>query len=70
MGTSGSQPVERMPHGYTNHTVRSGSVVTKDYQGPDAARRCGREAAALAALAGSLPVPPLIETGVPGSAWA
>ena len=52
-----------MPHGYTNHTVRSGSVVTKDYRGPDAARRCGREAAALAALAGSLPVPPLVEAG-------
>ncbi len=58
--TSGSQPVERMPHGYTNDTVRSGSVVTKDYQGPGAARRCGREAAA---LAGSLPVPPLVEVG-------
>src|ERR1700733_13800855 len=52
-----------MPHGYTNHTVRSGSVVTKDYQGPDAARRCRREGAALAPLAGSLPVPPLVGAG-------
>jgi Ser/Thr protein kinase RdoA (MazF antagonist) len=51
-----------MRHGYTNHTVRTGPVVTKDYQGPDAARRCTREAAALAALAGTLPVPPLVET--------
>lgn len=54
--------MERMPHGYTNRTVRSGPVVTKEYQGPDAATRCAREAAALNALAGTLPVPPLIET--------
>src|ERR1700733_16236748 len=52
-----------MPPGYTNHTVRAGAVVTKDCRGPDAARRCGREAAALAARAGSLPVPPLVEAG-------
>lgn len=41
--------LETLPHSYTNHTTRSGAVVTKAYQGPDAARRaagrrpcCGR----------------------------
>ena len=52
--------LEVMPHSYTNHTVRSGQVVTKSYLGPDAARRCAREASVLAALAGKLPVLPLI----------
>jgi hypothetical protein len=52
--------VELLPHSYTNHTTREGSVVTKSYQGPDASRRCAREAAALSALAGRLPVPPVI----------
>jgi uncharacterized protein YbjT (DUF2867 family) len=42
-------------------TVRSGAVVTKSYQGPDAAGRSAREAAVLTALAGRLPVPPLID---------
>lgn len=49
-----------MPHGYSNHTVRSGAVVTKSYLGQDAERRCAREATALMALAGELPVPQLI----------
>jgi len=53
--------VELLPHSYTNHTTREGSVVTKSYQGPDASRRCAREAAALSALAGRLPVPPVID---------
>lgn len=52
-----------MPHGYTNQTTRDGLVVTKSYQGPEAARRCAREAAALSALAGRLPVPPVIDRG-------
>jgi aminoglycoside phosphotransferase (APT) family kinase protein len=52
--------VEALPHGYTNHIVRSGSVVTKSYQGPDAVNRSAREAEVLAALAGRLPVPPFI----------
>jgi hypothetical protein len=52
--------MEVMPHGYTNHTARSGEVITKSYLGPNADRRCAREATALAALAGKLPVPPLI----------
>ena len=50
-----------MPHGYTNHTSRDGMVVTKSYRGPGAALRCAREAAALSALAGRLPVPPVVD---------
>jgi aminoglycoside phosphotransferase (APT) family kinase protein len=52
--------LELMPHSYTNHTTRSGPVVTKVYQGPAAARRCAREAAAVRGLAGRLPVPAVI----------
>jgi predicted Ser/Thr protein kinase len=52
--------VEAMPHGYTNHIVRSGQVAAKSYQGPDADSRAAREAAVLTALAGKLPVPPFI----------
>jgi aminoglycoside phosphotransferase (APT) family kinase protein len=54
--------VEIMAHGYTNHTARSGQLVTKAYQGPGAALRRAREAAALTALTGRLPVPALIGT--------
>lgn len=50
-----------MPHGYTNSTTGDGVVVTKSYQGPDAAHRCAREAAVLSALAGWLPVPPVLD---------
>ncbi len=57
-----SEP-ELMPDGYTHRTSRSGTAVTKAYQGPDAAARCTREAAALTALAGFLPVPPVLEVG-------
>jgi aminoglycoside phosphotransferase len=52
--------VDLMPHGYTNHTIRDGPVVMKAYQGPDAHRRCAREAAVLRALAGRVPVPPVL----------
>ena len=52
-----------MAHGYTNHTVKSGHVVTKAYRGPDAALRRDREAAALTALTECLPVPIVIGTG-------
>lgn len=52
-----------MPHSYTNRTTRDGSVVTKAYQGPGAARRCEREAAVLRGLAGWLPVPAVIDIG-------
>jgi aminoglycoside phosphotransferase (APT) family kinase protein len=56
--------LELMPHSYTNRTTRTGSVVTKVYQGPEAARRCAREAAAMRGLAGRLPVPTVIFHGV------
>jgi Ser/Thr protein kinase RdoA (MazF antagonist) len=49
-----------MAHGYSNRVIRQGDVVTKSYLGPGAAQRCAREAAALAGLAGKLPVPPVI----------
>ena len=52
-----------MPHGYTNRTMRNGPVVTKTYQGPEAACRSAREAAVLSALAGRLPVPEVIDIG-------
>jgi Ser/Thr protein kinase RdoA (MazF antagonist) len=52
--------IQTMPHGYTNHTTRDGTVVTKSYQGPGASRRCAHEAAVLSALAVLLPVPPVI----------
>lgn len=52
-----------MPHGYTHRTTRLGSVITKAYRGPWALTGCARETAALAALAGQLPVPRVIATG-------
>jgi hypothetical protein len=52
--------MESLPHSYTNHTGLSGGLVVKSYQGPEAARRCSREAAALSALTRVLPVPTLI----------
>ena len=50
-----------MPHGYTNVTTTDGWTVVKSYQGPDAAQRCVREATVLSALAGRLPVPPVLD---------
>ena len=50
-----------MPHSYTNVTTTDGSTVIKSYQGPDAAQRCVREATVLSALAGRLPVPPVLD---------
>jgi aminoglycoside phosphotransferase len=55
--------LELMPHSYTNHTTRDGHVVTKAYQGPDAAGRRALEAAVLRGLAGRLPVPSVIRDG-------
>ncbi len=56
---------ERLPHGYTNRTSRvstsAGRVVQKAYDGPDAPARRDRERAMLAALAGRVPVPPLLD---------
>ena len=57
----GRAAVERMPHGYTNLTTTDGSTVIKSYQGPDAAQRYAREATVLPALAGRLPVPPVLD---------
>lgn len=61
-GTSAAEP-ELMLHGYTHCTTRSGDVVTKTYQGPAAGACCAREAAALTALAGLVPVPKVIARG-------
>jgi hypothetical protein len=55
--------VKRMPHGYTNLASTDGTVVIKSYQGPDAERRCSREAAVLSALAERVPVPPVLNYG-------
>lgn len=52
-----------MAHGYTNRCTRTGVIVTKAYQGPGAQDRCAREAVALAAVAGLLPVPQVISAG-------
>src|SRR5271166_2473222 len=52
-----------MAHGYTHRTTRTGDVVTKAYQGPDAQACCARETAGVTALAGLLPVPRVIAAG-------
>jgi tRNA A-37 threonylcarbamoyl transferase component Bud32 len=52
--------MQPLAHSYTNHTTGDGSVVRKVYQGPDAVDRCRREATALTALAGRLPVAPVV----------
>lgn len=49
-----------LPHGYTNRTTGHGRVVMKTYRGVDAVDRCAREANVLSALAGQLPVPPVL----------
>jgi aminoglycoside phosphotransferase len=49
-----------LPHSYTNHVTRHDDVVTKAYQGPDAARSRACEAAVLQGLAGRLPVPAVL----------
>jgi aminoglycoside phosphotransferase len=59
--------VEPLRHSYTNDTRGDGVVVVKRYQGPDAARRRRRERAVLRALAGRLPVPPLLDGADPGA---
>lgn len=46
-------------HGCTNRTAGDGSVVTKTYEGPDAAARLRREHLLLGRLLGRLPVPPV-----------
>jgi len=52
--------MRRLPHGYTNETFRDGASVVKTYAGPDAATRAAREYAALVALRGRVPVPPVL----------
>lgn len=53
----------RLPHGYTNQTVRERETVAKRYEGPDAAARLERERLLLTALADSIPVPPVLAAG-------
>lgn len=53
------QPLE---HGYTNSTVGDGSIVIKTYTGPRPEQRRTREIAALRALQGKFPVPPIISS--------
>jgi aminoglycoside phosphotransferase (APT) family kinase protein len=52
--------MRRLNHGYTNATVGDDTKVIKTYAGPRAALRAEREYTALAALAGSLPVPAVL----------
>ncbi|MFG2011568.1 phosphotransferase family protein [Micromonospora sp. NPDC048868] len=49
--------MELLPRGYTNNASRHGDLVTKSYRGPGWPRRRAREAQAVRALAGALPVP-------------
>jgi aminoglycoside phosphotransferase (APT) family kinase protein len=49
-----------LPHGYTNETFGDVATVVKRYAGPDAATRAAREYAALVALPGRVPVPPVL----------
>jgi tRNA A-37 threonylcarbamoyl transferase component Bud32 len=50
-----------LPHGYTNDTVGDAATVVKRYAGPGAATRAAREHAALAAVSGRVPVPPVLD---------
>jgi aminoglycoside phosphotransferase (APT) family kinase protein len=52
--------MRRLPHGYTNETLGDAATVVKRYTGPDAATRAAREYAALVALPGRVPVPPVL----------
>jgi Phosphotransferase enzyme family len=56
----------RLPHGYTNLTVRDGDLVTKTYAGPDAVARQAREERAIAWVGQWLPVPEIVASR-PGS---
>ena len=50
----------RLAHGYTNHSWLDGDLVVKQYQGVDAAERLRVEVAALARVAGVVPVPDVV----------
>ena len=52
--------MQRLPHGYTNQTVRNGAVVVKTYAGPDAAARLDREYRVLQLVGDRVPVPPVL----------
>jgi hypothetical protein len=52
--------MRRLPHGYTNETCGDAASVVKTYAGPDATVRAAREYAALVALQGRVPVPPVL----------
>ena len=52
--------MQRLPHGYTNQTIRNGAVVVKTYAGPDAAARLDREYRALQLVGDRVPVPPVL----------
>jgi aminoglycoside phosphotransferase (APT) family kinase protein len=56
-----------LPHSYTNETRGDGRVVVKRYTGPDAAARRARERVMLAKLAGTVPVPPLVDSDSEGA---
>jgi aminoglycoside phosphotransferase (APT) family kinase protein len=49
--------MRELAHGYTNRTLGDGGIVSKTYQGPDAAERRDRERRTLERLRGLLPVP-------------
>lgn len=53
--------MRRLPHGYTNETVRVDAVVVKTYSGPDAAGRLEREYRALHLVRDRVPVPPVLD---------
>ncbi|WP_092658184.1 phosphotransferase [Actinopolymorpha singaporensis] len=55
--------MRQLPHGYTNRTVGDGSVVVKEYAGPDARDRQRREHLVLDRLAGAVPLPQLVAAG-------
>ncbi|MFZ3565640.1 phosphotransferase family protein [Streptomyces sp. BH097] len=50
-----------LKHGHTNRTLADRTVVTKTYDGPDAALRLRRERTLLPHLQGRLPVPPVLD---------
>lgn len=54
--------MQPLDHGYTNATVGDGTIVVKTYTGPQPAQRRSREIAALQALQGRFPVPPIVST--------
>ena len=53
--------MRRLPHGYTNGTIRDGAAVVKTYAGPDAAARLDREYRALQLIGDRVPVPSVLD---------